>query len=97
MNAHSRKLIKPGDVFTHMETGDVYKLLSLAKTVKSYRQPQEEIIYKFLDIKTNQIMEYTWGMFRDRLKFAPQSAQLLYAEKNGEVKTGRENIDEPKT
>lgn len=92
MNAHSRKLVKPGDVFVHVETGDMYKLLSINKIERSWRTPKEEITYIFLDIKTDQQMEYSWAMFRDRLKYAPKPAQFLYADKEGEIKTGKENL-----
>lgn len=96
MNAHSRKLVKPGDVFIHMVTGDVYKLLKV-QTLSNARTGNREEVYVFLDVKTEQQTDYTWGMFRDRLKYAPQAAQFLYADKEGEVKTGKENIDEVKT
>lgn len=90
MNSHSRKLVKPGDVFVHHTTGELYKLLKLTK---ENHRGQLIDIYHFLDIKTDQLIEYTWGMFRDRLKYAPPQAQILYIDKAGEVKTGRENVN----
>lgn len=89
MNAHSRKLVKPGDVFVHLETGDVYKLLR----IKVSPRDATDISYIFLDIKTEQEMNYSWNMFRNRLKCAPTQAQILYTDKEGEVKTGRENVE----
>jgi len=67
----------------------MYKLLSIGNQ-PAYRGGS--VVYKFLDIKTEQVMEYTWGMFRDRLKYAPTQAQILYNEQDSEIKTSRENI-----
>jgi len=98
MNSNSMKLLKPGDVLVHLETGEPYKLLSIGK--RTYRRKMsgpivetDQIVYTLLDIKTDQEMEYTRAMVRDRLKYASPSAQILYTDKEGQIKTGRENVE----
>jgi len=90
MNSYTKQLIKVGDIFYHLTNGDLYELMSIEDKPKLIhrklsRPPERtgpvETVYTFLDIKTGEKVEYTWAMFRDRLKFASHAAKVLYAPK----------------
>ncbi len=77
MNKHTFSQIKLGDVFRHLETGAIYRLIKVNTPVSmNFGQT-----YEFTDLTIDQPWTLSKKQFMKYLKPAPEVAKILYADK----------------
>ena len=77
MNKYSFSQIKIGDVFRHVETGAIYRLLKIIEREHRWGNTKETV-YEFMDLTINHPWTLSKKQFMQQLKPAPEPAQILY-------------------